>query len=186
MAVSSVFTPRRSPDRARHRPFPDGERDSRGSGNTESGVQSPASPHYPYVAALALATILTLLLSFSSLAHSAGDNGAPSLTPIGGGARSHWQRGLASSYGPGLYGNGTACGQTLTPSTRGVAHRSLRCGTRLRICQGGRCTHARVIDRGPYSGARVLDLTAATTRELCRCSPYQWGERSVGYREARL
>lgn len=100
--------------------------------------------------------------------------------------RASWQRGLASSYGPGLYGNRTACGQTLTTATRGVAHKTLRCGTRLRICHRGRCTHARVIDRGPYSGNRVLDLTAATTRELCRCSPWAWGERSVRYRKAPL
>ncbi len=31
----------------------------------------------------------------------------------------------ASYYGPGLYGNGTACGQTLTPSTEGVAHKTM-------------------------------------------------------------
>ena len=30
-----------------------------------------------------------------------------------------------SWYGPGLYGNGTACGQTLTKTLVGVAHRTL-------------------------------------------------------------
>jgi hypothetical protein len=95
-------------------------------------------------------------------------------------------RGLASSYGPGLWGETMACGGRLTPATRGVAHRTLPCGTRLQICRQGRCTHARVVDRGPYSGARVLDLTAATTRELCSCSPYAWGERVVAYRRRAL
>jgi rare lipoprotein A len=109
--------------------------------------------------------------------------------PVAADARpTPFARGLASSYGPGLFGNRTACGQTLTPSTRGVAHRSLPCGTRLQICYvaAHRCTYARVTDRGPYSGARVLDLTAQTTRELCSCSPYVWGVRVVAYRRRDL
>lgn len=68
---------------------------------------------------------------------------------------------LASWYGPGLYGNRTACGQTLQSWTRGVAHKTLPCGRRLRICFR-RCTVTRVIDRGPYVGPREFDLTAAT------------------------
>lgn len=38
-----------------------------------------------------------------------------------------------------------------------VAHKTLPCGTRLRICFR-RCVTARVKDRGPYSGAREYDL----------------------------
>jgi len=101
-------------------------------------------------------------------------------------AATSFQRGVASSYGPGLFGNRTACGQTLTPATRGVAHRSLPCGTRLQVCRAGRCTHARVVDRGPFVRGRVLDLTSATTRELCSCSPRQWGHRTVAFRRRAL
>src|SRR4029077_11272191 len=36
---------------------------------------------------------------------------------------------IASWYGPGFYGNRTACGQVYTPEIVGVAHRTLRCGT---------------------------------------------------------
>lgn len=78
----------------------------------------------------------------------------------------HWQHSAASWYGPGLYGNRTACGQTLTPGLRGVAHKSLRCGTRLRICYHGRCVYARVVDRGPFIPGRTFDLTAATRYQL--------------------
>jgi rare lipoprotein A len=67
---------------------------------------------------------------------------------------------VASWYGPGLYGNTLACGGRLTTSTIGVAHRWLRCGTRLTICYRGRCARARVVDRGPYVGGREFDLTA--------------------------
>jgi hypothetical protein len=72
----------------------------------------------------------------------------------------------ASYYGPGLYGNSTACGQTLTPSTVGVANRSLPCGTKVTFRYRGRSVRAPVIDRGPYAGNREWDLTAATKARL--------------------
>ncbi|MDX6586071.1 MAG: rare lipoprotein [Solirubrobacterales bacterium] len=72
----------------------------------------------------------------------------------------------ASWYGPGLYGNGTACGGHLTPSTRGVAHKTLPCGTKLSIRHGSKEVHVTVIDRGPYAGNREFDLTEATKNDL--------------------
>ena len=72
----------------------------------------------------------------------------------------------ASYYGPGLYGNSTACGQTLTPSTKGVAHKTLPCGTKVTFRYRGRTVTAQVIDRGPYAAGREWDLTAATKRKL--------------------
>src|SRR5829696_6977152 len=39
----------------------------------------------------------------------------------------------ASYYGPGLYGNGVACGGTLLPGTMGVAHKTLPCGTKVKL-----------------------------------------------------
>ncbi|MDQ3759228.1 MAG: septal ring lytic transglycosylase RlpA family protein [Actinomycetota bacterium] len=83
-----------------------------------------------------------------------------------GGTVTAYRYAEASWYGPGLYGNRTACGQTLTPSTRGVAHKSLPCGTRLSIRHGSREVHVRVIDRGPYVGDREFDLTEATRNDL--------------------
>lgn len=72
----------------------------------------------------------------------------------------------ASWYGPGLYGNGTACGGRLEPSTIGVAHKSMRCGTKLTIRYHGRQVKARVIDRGPYIPGREFDLTEAVKNRL--------------------
>jgi rare lipoprotein A (peptidoglycan hydrolase) len=68
---------------------------------------------------------------------------------------------LATWYGPGLFGNGTACGQRLTPDTFGIAHRTLPCGTLVHLGYKGRRIAVRVIDRGPFSGATV-DLTSRT------------------------
>ena len=74
--------------------------------------------------------------------------------------------GDASWYGPGLYGNRTACGQTLSSGIKGVAHRYLPCGTKVRFFYRGRTVTATVIDRGPFSGSRSWDLTPATKAAL--------------------
>jgi hypothetical protein len=65
----------------------------------------------------------------------------------------------ATWYGPGLYGNGTACGHTLLPGTIGVAHRTLPCGTTIKFAYRGRSLITRVIDRGPYTAGNAFDLT---------------------------
>lgn len=72
----------------------------------------------------------------------------------------------ASWYGPGLYGNGVACGGTLLPSTMGVAHKTLPCGTKVRIRYEGKQVTVPVIDRGPYVAGRDYDLTEATKNAL--------------------
>lgn len=72
---------------------------------------------------------------------------------------------LATWYGPGLYGNRTACGQRLGTETLGVAHRSLPCGTKVSILYRGRTITVPVIDRGPYSSAD-WDLTSKTAQRL--------------------
>jgi rare lipoprotein A len=77
-----------------------------------------------------------------------------------------YRRSAASWYGPGFYGNRTACGRTLGRGTVGVAHKSLPCGTRVALRYNGRVVVAPVIDRGPYSGNREYDLTAETKRRL--------------------
>lgn len=69
---------------------------------------------------------------------------------------------IASWYGPGFYGNRTACGQIYTPEIIGVAHRTLPCGTLVVIEFRGRTMTVPVIDRGPYIAGRTLDLSNAT------------------------
>lgn len=72
----------------------------------------------------------------------------------------------ASWYGPGFYGRRTACGQTFTALSWGIAHRSLPCGTIVSITYGGRTVSAPVIDRGPYIAGREVDLGEAVARSL--------------------
>jgi hypothetical protein len=77
-----------------------------------------------------------------------------------------YRRALASWYGPGLYGNPLGCGGRLGAGTVGVAHKTLPCGARLTLRYRGNVVRTRVIDRGPYVGAREFDLTAATKAKL--------------------
>jgi peptidoglycan lytic transglycosylase len=72
----------------------------------------------------------------------------------------------ASYYGPGLYGNGVACGGTLEPGTLGVASKTLPCGARVTFRYHGRSVTVPVIDRGPYVAGRDFDLTEATRQRL--------------------
>lgn len=97
--------------------------------------------------------------------HTEGDSLAAGvaepLTPVNAYRAAH-----ASWYGPGLYGNLLGCGGRLSPSTLGVAHKTLPCGTKVTFRYRGRSATVRVIDRGPYIAGREWDLTAATKAKL--------------------
>ena len=73
---------------------------------------------------------------------------------------------FATWYGPGFFGNATACGVTLAPDTIGVAHRTLPCGTQVALLYRGRTLTVPVIDRGPFNGNARWDLTQATAQSL--------------------
>jgi rare lipoprotein A len=101
----------------------------------------------------------------------------PATPPVSGSA-SGWRSSASSWYGPGLYGNGTACGQTLTKTLIGVAHKTLPCGTLIefRNPANGRVVEARVVDRGPYVSGRDWDLTNGLCQALDHCytAPIEW------------
>ena len=77
-----------------------------------------------------------------------------------------YQRVTSTWYGPGFYGNRTACGQRLTRTTVGVAHKTLPCGTKVALRANGRTITVPVIDRGPYANGVTYDLTRATAESL--------------------
>jgi rare lipoprotein A (peptidoglycan hydrolase) len=83
-----------------------------------------------------------------------------------------------SWYGPGFYGHHTACGQTLTRSLVGVAHRTLPCGTKILFHNPstGATILVPVVDRGPYVAGRTWDLTAGACLRLGHCytGPIKW------------
>jgi hypothetical protein len=71
---------------------------------------------------------------------------------------------LASRYDQ--YGGPLACGGSLGYNAMVVAHKTLPCGTKLRIGYRGRTVTATVRDRGPYVGGREFDLAGAVARRL--------------------
>lgn len=83
-----------------------------------------------------------------------------------------------SWYGPGFYGQHTACGQILTTTLLGVANRTLPCGTLVtfRNPRNGLTVTVPVVDRGPYVAGRQWDLTkgACTVIAHCWTGPLDW------------
>jgi rare lipoprotein A len=76
--------------------------------------------------------------------------------------------GMASWYGPGLHGRRTASGETFDQNALTAAHPSLPFGTRVRVVSlaNGREVTVRINDRGPHTGARIIDLSRAAAERL--------------------
>ena len=77
---------------------------------------------------------------------------------------------LASWYGPGFHGRLTANGQRYDMHGNTAAHKTLRFGTKLRVCYQG-CVDVVVNDRGPYIGARELDLSYGAAKAIGMIKP---------------
>lgn len=82
----------------------------------------------------------------------------------------------ATYFGPGLYGNRTACGQVLTPLLLGVAHKQLPCGTLVAFLYKRREIVVPVVDRGPFRAGYSWDLTQASADALAFT-----GADAIGY-----
>jgi rare lipoprotein A (peptidoglycan hydrolase) len=87
---------------------------------------------------------------------------------------------LATWFGPGFYGLKTACGQIMTPTIVGVAHRTLPCGTLVQIGYRGHRLTVPVLDRGPYSNGADWDLTAGAAQALGIADTVRISTRVVG------
>jgi rare lipoprotein A len=73
---------------------------------------------------------------------------------------------VATWYGPSFYGRRTACGQRMSRTLLGVAHKRLPCGTQVAVLYNGRRITVPVVDRGPFANDAHWDLTAATAQAL--------------------
>jgi rare lipoprotein A len=76
------------------------------------------------------------------------------------------QSGKASWYS--LPGNTTACGQKMNPGAMTAAHRTHRCGTRLKVTNraNGKSVVVTVNDRGPFVKGRIVDVSKAAGVKL--------------------
>jgi rare lipoprotein A len=105
---------------------------------------------------LALATAL-VCAGAQAPAALAGNGGASA--PGATHAKANAKAQIATWFGPGFYGQKTACGQMMSPVIVGVASRTLPCGTLVLVNYKGHRLTVPVIDRGPYSNGATWDLT---------------------------
>jgi len=141
-----------------------GRKDHRGQGRAIGERSSRRLRRACLCAALAL-----LALSAGPAQAATGGAGVATTetTPLPGGiVFSPMRAAGATWYGPGLYGHQTACGQTLSPETIGVAHRTLPCGTTVKLAYHGHSLVTQVIDRGPYTPGNSFDLTNGARHAL--------------------
>lgn len=82
--------------------------------------------------------------------------------------RQHFQSGVASYYADKFNGRRTANGERFDNKEMTAAHRSLPFGTLIEVTnmRNGKKVVVRVNDRGPYTHARVLDLSKNAARQL--------------------
>jgi rare lipoprotein A len=132
----------------------------------------------PIAAMICLAMACTLDAVAATGGSSAPGPPAPAAKPARAKIR---PSGIATWFGPGFYGQKTACGQTLTPAVIGVAHRTLPCGTLVKVTYNDHSLTMPVLDRGPYSHIGAdWDLTAGAAQALNIAETVRIGTRVVG------
>jgi rare lipoprotein A len=106
-----------------------------------------------YIAALAVGTALSSVSAASRQERT---------------INSRVQKGKAAFYSRAFEGHKTACGERYVASELTAAHRSLPCGTRIRITntKNGKSVEATVNDWGPTSPNRIVDVSSAVAEKL--------------------
>ena len=76
--------------------------------------------------------------------------------------------GIASYYGKRWNGRTTANGEKLNIHAMTAAHKTLPFNTivKVTLLSTGKSVNVRINDRGPYSGARIIDLTDEAAKRL--------------------
>jgi rare lipoprotein A len=83
------------------------------------------------------------------------------------------EEGVASWYGHPYHGRAAANGEIYDMEKMTAAHRTLPFNTWVRVydLDNNRTTEVRIIDRGPFVGGRIIDLSHAAARELEMIGP---------------
>jgi rare lipoprotein A len=107
--------------------------------------------------AVLVAALLNALLSINAVRQQAANA-----------STSDVQKGVAAFYSQKMEGHKTACGGTYVASEMTTAHRTLPCGTKVRITntRNGKSVEATVNDRGPTSRKCIVDVSRAVAEEL--------------------
>lgn len=91
--------------------------------------------------------------------------GAPPVAAVPAGTT---ERGVASWYGKPYDGRPAADGEIYDMETLVAAHRTLPFQTMVRVrnLSNDKTVDVRIIDRGPFVGSRIIDLSHAAAREI--------------------
>lgn len=120
--------------------------------------------------ALALAAVV-----FSGCAHKTHARGAASPAPAPAPAPmvGDTEAGLASWYGHPYHGRAAADGEIYDMETMVAAHRTLPFNTWVRVVNevNSKSVDVRIIDRGPFVGGRLIDLSHAAARAIDLLGP---------------
>jgi len=83
------------------------------------------------------------------------------------------ERGFASWYGHPYHGRAAADGEIYDMETLVAAHRTLAFQTRVRVrnLSNDKTVDVRIIDRGPFVGNRIIDLSHAAAKEIDMIGP---------------
>jgi rare lipoprotein A len=124
--------------------------------------------------AVALTLVTSHSVAFAQTEADAAKNAIVNIPPPAP-APVIYESGIASTYGTGdgFEGNRTACGRIFRTNIVQVAHKSLPCGTIIRVedIRTGKSVVAEVTDRGPYIRGRIVDLSWAAFRQLDPSGP---------------
>src|SRR5947199_10659889 len=102
----------------------------------------------------------------------------PARTPRGAAAAvavpvGHTETGMASWYGHPYHGRQAANGEIYDMEKMTAAHRTLPFGTWVRVnnLENNKTVDVRIIDRGPFIGGRILDLSHAAAVSIAMIGP---------------
>ena len=77
-------------------------------------------------------------------------------------------KGIASFYGPGVWGHKTSSGKILKKNDMTAAHKSFPLGTKLEVINrdNGKSVIVTINDRGPFVKKRIIDLAEKPAKLL--------------------
>jgi len=78
------------------------------------------------------------------------------------------QRGYASWYGGKFQGKKTACGIIFDTYKNYAAHKTLPCGTIVKVknLKNNKSVIVKIVDRGPFKEGRIIDLSYSSAKEI--------------------
>jgi rare lipoprotein A len=136
-------------------------------------LKLPRLPHLPLYL-----TIFVALFGVAACAHRPASAGIPAPPSAPGAAAgpeekavqpgTYVARGVASWYGAPFHGRQSSSGEIFDMNRFVAAHRTLPFGSVVRVTNlnNGKSTEVRIIDRGPFVGGRLIDLSLAAANAI--------------------